>query len=50
MSNQYSDEHKKNDDLRKDFRPSQSHKKSGHKITGVREEIEKINTWFKILI
>ncbi len=50
MSNQYSDEHEKNNDLRKDFRPSQSHKKSGHKITGVREEIEKINTWFKILI
>lgn len=50
MSNQYSDEHEKNNDLRKDFRPSQSHKKSGHKITGVHEEIERINTWFKILI
>jgi hypothetical protein len=49
MSNQYNDPHEKND-LRKYFRPSQSHKKSGHKITGVHEEIEKINTWFKILI
>jgi hypothetical protein len=50
MSNQYNDEHEKNNDLRKDFRPSHSHKKSGHKIAGVHEEIERINTWFKILI
>jgi len=50
LDNQYLDSHEKNSDLKKHFRPSYSHKKSGHKITGIEEQIERINDLIKKII
>jgi len=50
MDNQFISTHTKNDDLRTDFRPSHSHKKISQRISGISEEIEQINNWFKKLI
>lgn len=50
LDNQYLDSHEKNSDLKKHFRPSYSHKKSGHKITGIEEQIERINDLIKKIL
>ena len=43
LDNQYLDSHEKDSELKKHFNPSYSHKKSGHKITGIKEQVERIN-------
>lgn len=50
MDNQHIKAHTKNDDVRTDFRPQHSHKKKSQRITGISEEIQNINNWFKKLI
>lgn len=50
LDNQYLDSHEKNDELKKHFRPSYSHKKSGHKITGIKEQVNRINDLIKKIL
>lgn len=50
MDNQFLDTHKKNNDPRKYSRPKYSHKQRIHRVSGISEEIQEINNWFKKLI
>jgi hypothetical protein len=50
LDNQYLDSHEKDGKLKKHFRPSYSHKKSGHKITGINEQVNRINDLIKKIL
>lgn len=50
LDNEYLDNHEKGNDLRKHFRPSHSHKKSSQKITGIEEQVERINDLIKKIL
>lgn len=51
MDNQYLDPHEKNNDVRKDLRPSQSHKDSIHRhATGLEEQVNRINQIIKNIL
>lgn len=50
LDNQYLDSHEKDTELKKHFRPSYSHKKSGHKITGIKEQVNRINDLIKKIL
>lgn len=51
MDNQYLDPHEKNNDVRKDLRPSQSHKDSIHRhSTGLEEQVSRINQLIKKIL
>lgn len=50
LDNQYLDNHEKDGELKKHFNPNYSHKKSGHKITGIKEQVERINDLIKKIL
>jgi hypothetical protein len=51
IDNQYLDSHEKNVDVRKDLRPSQSHKDSIHRhATGLKEQVNRINDLIKKIL
>jgi hypothetical protein len=51
MDNQYLSSHEKNNDVRKDLRPSQSHKDSIHRhASGLEENVSRINDLIKKIL